>query len=225
MSQTIKKPLVSVIISTYNRPQFLQRAVDSVLNQTFKEFEIIVIDDNSDQLPNLVLEKGENRVVPIRMPFHTGFWIRPRNVGIMIARSQYLCFLDDDNVYLPNHIELLYSNIKDDQFDMVYSDRVYKSFNPNESKFMGKMSFDFNDRKINQGNYIDISDIMITGHFMNEVGFFDTNWDRKADWLFMNRLAEHNSRVKHIAEVTHEYWWHDNNIGQINPLGGKFIHK
>lgn len=220
----IAKPKVSVILTTHNRPQFLQRAVDSVLAQTFQDFELIVVDDCSDTPPNLNLPNGEDRVIPIRMPYNTGFWVRPRNVGIMVARSEYLAFLDDDNVYLPNHIEALYNEIQSSDYDMVYGDREYKSLNPNETKFMGTMSFDYDLKKLKKGNYIDISDVMITMQFMNKIGFFDINWNRKADWLFAYRVGEYDGRVKHVKEVITEYWWHTDNIGQKHPLGGKFIH-
>ena len=220
----IKKPKVSVILTTYNRPQFLQRAVDSVLSQTMQEFELIIVDDGSDQSPNVKLPPGEDRVIPIRLHWNTGFWIRPRNIGVMLSRANYIANLDDDNVYAPNHLEVLYEAIKDDQADVVYGDRIYRSANPNETKFMGVMSFDYDLKKINKGNYIDISDIMYTQHIINEVGFYDTNWNRKADWLMMRRFGEHNARIKHVKEVITEYWWHDDNIGQKHPLGGKFIH-
>lgn len=220
----IANPKISIILSTYNRPNFLQRAVDSVLAQTFKDFELIVVDDHSDTPPNIKLPNGEDRVIPIRLPHNTGFWIRPRNVGLQIARSEYIAFLDDDNVYLPNHLEALYKEISTGNYDMVYGDREYKSLNPKESKFMGKMSFDYDLKKLNQGNYIDVSDIMVTLQMMNKIGFFDIDWNRKADWLFVYKLGKNDARVKHVKEVITEYWWHDDNIGQKNPMGGKFIH-
>lgn len=220
----ITNPKVSVILTTYNRPQFLQRAIDSVLNQTLKEFELIIVDDCSDVPPTLSFDDGEDRIMPIRMPWNTGFWIRPRNVGIMAARSPYLAFLDDDNVYLPNHLEKLYEAIESG-YDMVYGDREYKSVNPNETKFMGRMSFDYDLKKLNKGNYIDISDVMISMQMMNKIGFFDINWNRKADWLFVYKVGENGAKIKHVNEVLTEYWWHDSNVGQSNPLGGKYIHR
>ena len=220
----IANPKVSVILTTYNRPQFLQRAIDSVLAQTLKDIELIIIDDCSDIPPTFSFPDGEDRIVPIRMPWNTGFWIRPRNVGIMMARSPYLAFLDDDNVYLPDHLEKLYNAINNSEFDMVYGDREYKSLDPNETKFMGKMSYDFDIEKLKKGNYIDISDVMISMQMMNKIGFFDINWNRKADWLFVYRVGERGGKVKHVKEVITEYWWHSDNIGQKHPLGGKFIH-
>ena len=69
----MKKPKISVIITTWNRPQLLQRAIDSVLAQTFKNFELIVIDDHSDKPPNIKLPDVEDRLVAMRLPHNTGY--------------------------------------------------------------------------------------------------------------------------------------------------------
>jgi len=216
------KPKISVIIATYNRPALLQRAINSVLAQTFKDFELIVVDDHSDKPPNFKLPDGEDRVVGMRLPYNTGYFVKPRNIGIMIARGDYIAYLDDDNVYLPNHLEVLYKAITKKNADIAYGDRVYKSTNPNEAKFMGKQSYPYNLKQINQGNYIDTSDILHTIQAINDVGFWDLFWIRKADWLLMVKFGKAGMKIVHAPEVITEYWWHDDNIGQKNPLGGEF---
>ena len=82
-------PKISVVVSTYNRPEFLQRAVDSVLMQSFKDFEIIIVDDHSDKNSELKLPDGESRVIGVKMPWNTGYQVRPKNVGIMCASNSY----------------------------------------------------------------------------------------------------------------------------------------
>jgi len=218
----MKKPKTSVIIATHNRPQLLQRAIDSVLAQTLKDFELIVIDDHSDKPPNIKLPEGEDRLVAMRLPHNTGYAVKPRNVGIMIARGDYISYLDDDNVYLPNHLEVLYEAITKNQADVVYGDRVYKSNNPNETKFMGKQSYPYDLRQIEMGNYIDTSDIMHTIQAINDIGYWDIFWERKADWLLMVRFGKAGMRIVHVPEIITEYHWHDSNIGQENPMGGEF---
>jgi hypothetical protein len=65
---------------------------------------------------------------------------------------------------------------------------------------------------------------MISMQMMNKIGFFDINWNRKADWLFVYKVGQNTDKIKHIPQVLTEYWWHDDNIGQKNPMGGKYIH-
>lgn len=217
------KPKISVIISTYNRPKLLQRALDSVFAQTFQDFEVIVVDDHSDKIPDIIIsEKDKARFTAMRLPWNTGYAVRPRNVGIMCARGDYIAYLDDDNVYLPNHLEVLYEAIIKHQADVVYGDRVYKSNNPNETKFMGKQSYPYDLKQIEQGNYIDTSDIMHTIQAINDIGYWDIFWERKGDWLLMTRFGKAKKRIVHIPEVITEYWWHDSNIGQLAPQGGEY---
>jgi glycosyltransferase involved in cell wall biosynthesis len=209
----MNKPLISIVLTTYNRPQLLQRAIDSVLCQTFTNFELIIVDDHSDFPPPIKLPDGENRVVPIRLPFNTGYLVKPKNVGIMCARGKYIAYLDDDNVYLPDHLEVLYKVITETQADVVYGDRVYKSDDPNEKRFMGRMSYEYDLKRINQGNYVDNSDIMHTIQAINDIGFWDIFWERKADWLLMVKFGKAGKKIIHVPKVITEYFWHNDNLG------------
>ncbi len=209
-------PEISVIMPTWNRHKLLQRAVDSVLNQTFKSFELIVIDDHSDTPPNIQLPEGEDRVVPIRLPYNIGHECRSRirNLGIMCARGKYIAYLDSDNVYFPDHLEVLHEAIVRENADVVYGDRIYKSTDPNETKFMGKMSYDFDLKRLEKGNYIDTSDIMHTIQVINEVGFWGIFWGNYADWLLMLKFGKAGKKIIHIPKTITEYWWVGDNIGQ-----------
>lgn len=216
------KPKISVVISTYNRPEYLQRAIDSVLAQTFKDFELIIVDDHSKTPPKFSLPPNEKRVTAMRLPYNTGYMVIPKNIGVMIARGQYIAYLDDDNVFLPDHLDVLYKAITKYQADVVYGDRMYRSDDPNEKRFMGKQSYPYDLSRIEQGNYIDTSDIMHTIQAINDVGFWDIFWNRKADWLLMVRFGKAGKKIVHVPEVITEYWWHSDNIGQVNPDGGAY---
>lgn len=101
-------PLVSVVIPTYKRNDTLLRAIDSVYSQTYKNLEVIVVDDNAEfpeireaneknliKYPNVVLIKNEKNL---------GGGLS-RNAGIKVASGEYIAFLDDDDEYLPEKIE------------------------------------------------------------------------------------------------------------------------
>ena len=65
---------------------------------------------------------------------------------------------------------------------------------------------------------------MHTLQAINDIGYWDVFWDRKADWLLMVRLGKAGKRIVHVPKVITEYWWTGSNIGQENPLGGTFPH-
>lgn len=117
-------PRVSVIIPTCNRAHFLQEAVESVLNQTFHDFELIVVDDGSTDCTPYVLRKWEDRIRWVRQE-NSGV-SRARNVGIRAARSRYLSFLDSDDLWLrkklENQVAFLDAN---PHYPVCYTDEVW----------------------------------------------------------------------------------------------------
>lgn len=102
-----KHPLVSVIIPTYNRPHTIKRAIKSVVNQTYKNIELIVVDDNAKNTDariktKKIVSKYSNAKYIINNKNLGGS--RTRNVGIKAARGKYVAFLDDDDEFLPTKI-------------------------------------------------------------------------------------------------------------------------
>jgi glycosyltransferase involved in cell wall biosynthesis len=95
-------PVVSVIIPTYNRLPKLQEAVGSVQTQSYKDYEIIVVDDGSTDGTAQWLEGHDIRFVILS---HTGFPGLVRNRGAEIARGEYLCFLDSDDLWKEHKLE------------------------------------------------------------------------------------------------------------------------
>ena len=103
----IATPLVSVVIPTKNRSALLSRSVISILNQTYQDIEIIIVDDGStDDTPELVanLSKRDSRIVGMRNETSLGGGAA-RNVGISAAKGEYTAFLDDDDEWHPRKLE------------------------------------------------------------------------------------------------------------------------
>lgn len=97
-------PLVSVLIPTYNRPEMLRLTLDSVLNQTFSDFEVIVVDDGTPSGENEGICKAFQKVQYFKIA-NSGGPSKPRNYGIQKANGKYVAFLDDDDLWLPQKLE------------------------------------------------------------------------------------------------------------------------
>jgi glycosyltransferase involved in cell wall biosynthesis len=98
-------PKVSVIIPTHNRASFLPAAVQSVLNQTFQDFEVIVVDDASDdETPAVMRSFTDPRITYVRHDSNKGQG-ETRNDGIRRATGEYIALLDDDDEWLPQKLE------------------------------------------------------------------------------------------------------------------------
>ena len=95
--------LISVIIPTYNRASLLPRAIDSVLKQTFNQFELLIVDDGStDDTEALIANYTDQRIKYIHQP-HAGV-SAARNTGALQAQTEWLAFLDSDDEWLPNKL-------------------------------------------------------------------------------------------------------------------------
>jgi glycosyltransferase involved in cell wall biosynthesis len=100
-------PFFSIIIPTYNRASLVPIAVQSVLNQTFSDFEIFVIDDGSTDNTKEVLAQFESDSRFKYIFQENAQESAARNHGLRLAQGKYACFLDSDDYFLPNHLEIL----------------------------------------------------------------------------------------------------------------------
>ena len=101
-SEVSSNPLVSIIIPTFNRPQWVPRAVQSALQQTTDAIEVVVVDDGSVDVPEFA---SHPKLRVITLPSNKGV-ANARNVGAEAARGKWISFLDDDDVLMPRMVEL-----------------------------------------------------------------------------------------------------------------------
>lgn len=131
---------VSVIITTFNRSRLLGKAIESVLSQTYKDFELIVLDNSSsDDTKEVVRRFGDPRIVYVR---HAPLGIsQARNLGVEKARGEFVGFLDDDDEWLPEKLSLQVALLErsSPKIGLVYggflrirpTGEIYDSFTPN----------------------------------------------------------------------------------------------
>ncbi|MDR1819282.1 MAG: glycosyltransferase family 2 protein [Methanobrevibacter sp.] len=115
---------VTVIIPTFNAEKYIERTVDSVINQTidFENIELIIIDDNSTDNTKQILKNFQaqyENVKPIFLKENSGTPSKPRNIGIKNTTTNYIMFLDQDDEYTPEMCEKMYSTITKDDVDIV----------------------------------------------------------------------------------------------------------
>jgi len=106
VAEVKNNPTVSVIIPTYNRAHMIGRAIQSVLSQTYQDFELIVVDDGStDNTQEVVKSFNDSRLRYIRREENSGTSAAPRNTGIKLARGEYIALLDSDDEWLSEKLE------------------------------------------------------------------------------------------------------------------------
>jgi hypothetical protein len=119
--------LFSVITPVWNGARWLERAIGSVLDQTDRRFELIVVDDGSEDDSAAIAERiaaEDDRVRVIRLPNASGGPAHPRNVGLRAARGEFVAFLDQDDWWLPTKLEQQRAKFAEDDYALVYSDAL-----------------------------------------------------------------------------------------------------
>lgn len=118
--ELIDQPLISVVIPTYNRTSFLKLTLESIISQTFQNFEVIVVDDGTPNDANLFLCNTFDKVRYIKIE-NSGGPAKPRNVGIREAKGKYIAFVDDDDLWLPIKLEKQIAVLQDNpDFGLVH---------------------------------------------------------------------------------------------------------
>ncbi|BAY15221.1 glycosyl transferase, group 2 family protein [Anabaenopsis circularis NIES-21] len=108
-----EQPIVSVVVPTFNRANFLPRAISSILQQTFSNFELIIVDDGStDNTDEVVKEFTDPRIMFLALGKNYGGGYA-RNQGIKAASAELIAFLDSDDEWLPNKLELQLKRLQD----------------------------------------------------------------------------------------------------------------
>lgn len=120
-------PFFSIVIPTYNRAGSILDAINSALNQDVLDFEIVVVDDGSTDNTRSIIEKralSDPRLRYIHQ--NNAERSRARNNGIEQAKGRYICFLDSDDLYLPNHLSTFHSELENRNFPvmMLYGDPI-----------------------------------------------------------------------------------------------------
>lgn len=127
--------MISVIIPVYNLENYIERCIKSVLIQTFKNFEVICVDDKSQDRTVEIIEKiakTDSRVKLLRQPKNSGPAMA-RSYGCRESKGSYIFFLDGDDTLPSNALELLYTKIKDSKVDIVRGSVVVVDFDGNRN--------------------------------------------------------------------------------------------
>lgn len=206
-----KTPMVSVIIPTYNRPDRLRTAIESVLNQDYQDFQIVVVNDGSISVEDVVADlNGDGRITLITHDRNRGL-AASRNTGLRQASGKYVCYLDDDDRFLPDHLRTLVTHLEDSGCKVAYTDawRVHERLSDNtitEIKRDQPYAEDFNAHQLLIGNYIPVLCLMHERAILDEVGSFDESLFVHEDWDLWIRMATRYPFTR-LPATTAEFTW------------------
>ena len=220
-------PRVSCLLSSYNRPAMLADAIASVLAQDYRDFELIVLDDNSPdpgvlqvlsgfwQHPQVAVVKS-NVAWPERLA--TTRYATMINIGLAVARGEFITYLTDDDLYLPNRFGAMVAALDDGQ-DVVYGSQRIEEAGPDGWR---EVRIREARRPLRQAAcVVDHCSVMHTAEAARRVGGWDDapeHWPQ-GDARFWDRLTAAGYVFYPVDEVTDVHRWHPRTVG---ALGGPY---
>ena len=134
--ENLKSPTISVIIPMYNTDKYITQCLESVLAQTFKDYEVIVIDDcstdNSVKVVESLADKFEGKLQLAKLKKNNGSPGIPRNKGLKLAKGKYIVFLDSDDLLTDTALEELYTIAEKTQADVLHANQFITATNGSE---------------------------------------------------------------------------------------------
>jgi len=224
------KPLVTIVLPTYNRGKtFLKEAVMSILNQTYKNFELLIIDDGSDITDKLISSIKDNRIKYYKFEVNLGeYWVT--NYGVSLASGKYLTWVHSDDILPNNSLEIRVGALNNNsQLDFVHGDILI--VDEKNCELEKKEATDLKDNSIfqiylknlSQGKMISTLvhhlTIMMKKNFFYKVGPFDCSllYAGDVDWLIR---AVRIGNFARIPQILYRYRKHPNTRRALDPKNG-----
>lgn len=221
-----RAPKVSVIVPTYNRPDRLRTALASLAAQTYQDFEVIVVNDAGCDVGFVVAAcTDRHRITTITHDRNRGL-AAARNSGLRAAKGTYIAYLDDDDRYLPHHLETLVAYLDRRECRVAYTDawRVHERQNSDEYIETGRdvpYSYDFRPADLLVSNYFPVLCVMHDRACLDDVGLFDESLFAHEDWDLWIRMAT-RFPFKHLPVRTAEFTWRTDGSSMTSGTRGAY---
>lgn len=208
-------PKVSVIIPTYNRADTLKDTIQSVLEQTYKDYEIIIIDDGSTDNTKNVVDFFLQIDQKIKYIFQEnyGYPGYSRNKGIKIATGDFIAFLDDDDIWLKDKLSIQVPILEmNNDVGIVHGEAIL--FNSHgtirETKHFKSLPLRTDYTSLFMGNHVLCLTALVRRECINKVGLFDSNLSHSQDYELWLRISRFWKILK-LNEVLAMYRVHEDN--------------
>lgn len=215
----MKPPEVSIVIGAYNCGNFIQETIKSVTDQTFKDWELIIVDDcSTDDTYERIKDIHDERIKVIRRDKNSGLPAVARNEGIKAAKGEFIAFLDHDDIWFPKKLSLQVEYLKRSP-DVGLVSCSFRTESPDKrydnriTAPSAKIYLDCTYKKLLSSNFIACSSAIVKANLLDDTGYFDENPKLVAaeDWDLWLRIAR-NKKVAFIPETLGLYRLHSINL-------------
>jgi len=205
----VTPPRVSVVMSVYNGERYLVQAIDSILNQTFADFEFIIINDGSTDGSADILRAYDDPRLRIIEQANVGL-TRSLNRGIALAQGEYIARMDDDDISLPERLarQVAFLNTRPEIGVVGSACRIIDELNGREWVQRVPLSDEELSRALIRGNPVVHTSVMMRKSVLRAVGGYNEAYPYSQDYELWVRLATH-TRLANLPEVlvVHRHHW------------------
>jgi FkbM family methyltransferase len=196
-------PLIDILMPTYNGRKYIRNAVKSVVNQTYRNWNLVVVNDGGEDIKDIIAEFKDARIKYITAE-HKGK-AHALNVGIKNSRGEFIGYLDDDDILYPIHLEVLVKAALEGKKDFVHSDWYEVSLDESNTEVGRKFEHrvDVAPWMLIPTNYINHKCILHRRSLLEKTGLYDEELDLVIDWDMIRRLA-FVCPPQRVASVTSE---------------------
>ncbi len=217
-------PKVSIIIPTYNGEKFINKTIESVVGQTYKDWELIIVDDFSNDNTKEIIkewEKEDKRIRSIFLDKNSGGPAHPKNIGIENSKGEYVAFLDHDDEWMPEKLEKQIDFLKNklnDKYELVTCNFLI-DINGEKYKYITPTyNLDSQLSHILNGNFVhSCSSIIVRKKIIDSLGGFDESMKMSDDWDLYLRMLQLGYFIGIVPEVL--FIWHS----QTNRAGKRIV--
>jgi glycosyltransferase involved in cell wall biosynthesis len=192
---TMLYPLVSIIITTYNRRALLPYAIESVLTQTYQNFEIIVVNDCGENVSDIIASYNNSKIRLLNHRTNSGLPFA-RNTALRVMSGDIVCFLDDDDLYRSTHLETIVKAYVEKNAAVVYTDSIYADeiITNNIRNVVSESNpfaeIEYSKERLFIQNFIPVNAWSCRFDALKEVSYFDESLHSMEDWELLIRLSQ-----------------------------------
>lgn len=217
-------PLASLVVRTYNRPRFLERALESIGSQTYEHLEAVVVNDGGENVDAIVARFPFARLVV--NPTNLGV-TKAANVGLRETRGEYVGLLDDDDMLFPDHLSRLVEALERSGAGAANADTItcYLELTPFSDYavygYRVALARHIDPTEIYVRDPVAPMSVLVRRSALDTVGPFDETVEFAEDWELWIRLAERYDIV-HVPHVTGIYSIRTDNTNTVSRQAAKF---
>lgn len=212
-----RRPLVSVVIPCFNYGRYIEEAIDSVLLQTWKHIEIVVVDDGSDDPDTLNILSRLKKPKTHLLRQNNGKLPKARNMGIRFSSGKYICCLDADDKLAPAYLEKCVTRLENENYDICGS--WQQNFG---DSFLVQIPGEYSLERLLRENCLIVASVFRRDMWESVGGYDETMIDGYEDWEFWIRMAAAGARAVTVQEPL--FWYRKHGATMIDEALSRHEH-